>query len=131
MNDDKSAAQTAKAVSVLLANGKKDPDVQALGVESFLSGIAFNASTSEVTMTINYDQATFDQLIALVTQLVKSMPGQPPAKATPTTDTEAPKAQDNANHAANPKPAKRPTRVGNPNADAKKAPTGTKTENAQ
>ena len=82
-------------------------------------------------MTINYDQATFDQLIALVTQLVKSMPGQPPAKATPTTDTEAPKAQDNANHAANPKPAKRPTRVGNPNADAKKAPTGTKTENAQ
>ena len=51
-------------------------------------------------MTINYDQATFDQLIALVTQLVKSMPGQPPAKATPTTDTEAPKAQDNANHAA-------------------------------
>ena len=131
MNDDKSAAQTAKAVSVLLANGKKDPDIQALGVESFLSGIAFNASKSEVTMTINYDQATFDQLIALVTQLVKSMPGQPPAKATPTTDTEAPKAQDNANHAANPKPAKRPTRVGNPNADAKKAPTGTKTENAQ
>lgn len=103
MTDETSAQQMTKAVSSLISDAKKDADVQALGFDAFLPGIQFKSSKSDIFMTISYDQATFDRLIALVTQFVKSIPGQPQA---------APAAQ-NADAAR--APAKRPTQAGGGN----------------
>lgn len=81
------AQNTQKAVSTVLSNAQKDGDIQALGVDTFIPGIRFKAQKNEVLMTVSYDQETFDKLIALVTQVVKSIPGQPQNSAPSTTST--------------------------------------------
>ena len=119
MSDDKAASQMTKAVSVLLDNGKKDPDIKALGIETFLTGIALNTSKSEVNVTVSFNQTTFDQLIALVTQFVKSMPGQPPKNATSNRSIETPPTQGTVDSRSRSNPTTSPTRSSHTGTDAK------------
>ena len=119
MSDDKAASQMTKAVSVLLDNGKKDPDIKALGIATFLTGIALNTSKSEVNVTVNFNQTTFDQLIALVTQFVKSMPGQPPKNAASNRSTETPPTQGAVESGSRSKTTNSATRPSHTGTDAK------------
>ena len=81
-----SAAQSASLMNTILKDAASDKDVKELGFDVFMRGIVFNAAQKDAKFSISYDQAQFDQLIALVTQAAKSVPGQPQsskAKAMP------------------------------------------------
>ena len=77
MVSEQSAKQTATLLSALVERGAKDKDVEALGFGAFLTGVSFSAKKDDVLLTVTYDQARFDELIALITQFAKSIPGQP------------------------------------------------------
>lgn len=81
MSSQKAAEQTSSVVNALIANAKTDPDVKALGFDIFFPNIHFSSKERDVLMSISLDQSAFDQLIALVTQVVKSVPGQHGAAA--------------------------------------------------
>lgn len=98
MTGTTSAVQTAKAMTALLNTGRSDADVKALGFDTFLTSIHFQSSEDHVDLTLNYDQATFDGLIALVTQFVKSVPGQPAAEKLPPQEKKANEAANPLNH---------------------------------
>ena len=77
MPSDDSAKQSSALMNTVLSNAAGDKDVKELGFDLFMRGIVFSASHKDVQFSVVYDQAQFDQLIALVTQMAKSVPGQP------------------------------------------------------
>ena len=74
MVSEQAASQTARTMSKLIEQGANDKDINALGFGAFLTGVSFSAKKDDVMMTVTYDQARFDELIALVTQFAKSIP---------------------------------------------------------
>ncbi|MBQ8037293.1 MAG: hypothetical protein IJ268_09885 [Proteobacteria bacterium] len=75
MKDDASAKQASDVMNAFLAEMAKDVDVVELGFDQFLSGIKFDKDKADVKLSVNYDQSKFDALVALVTQIAKSVPG--------------------------------------------------------
>lgn len=67
------AAGSAKLLTAAFAEAANDKDVKELGFDSFVSGVAFNAKKSDVTVSVVYEQAKFDELIAIVTQFMKGI----------------------------------------------------------
>lgn len=79
MPSAESATQSSAVMNAVLSNAATDKDVKELGFDTFMHGIVFNAEKTDALFTVDYDQNLFDQLIALVTQAAKSVPGQPKA----------------------------------------------------
>ncbi|MBQ1926481.1 MAG: hypothetical protein II180_10240 [Proteobacteria bacterium] len=75
MKDAVSAKQTSDVMNAFLSEMVKDRDVMELGFDQFMSGIKFDMAKSDVKLSVVYDQAKFDALVALVTQVAKSVPG--------------------------------------------------------
>ena len=77
MVSEQSAKQTATLLSALVERGANDKDIAELGFGAFLTGVSFSSKKDDLMLTVTYDQARFDELIALITQFAKSIPGQP------------------------------------------------------
>ena len=71
-----SAKLSSSVIVAALADIKNDPDVKALGFDSFMNGLSFAADSDDIHMTVTYTQAKFDELIVLFTQFAKSVSGQ-------------------------------------------------------
>lgn len=80
-----SAKLSSNVITAAIADIKKDPDVKALGFDSFANGLSFAADNDNIHMTVTYTQAKFDELISQFTQFAKSVSGQEalPAKEAP------------------------------------------------
>jgi len=76
MPSDNAATQSSAIMNAILAEASGDKDVKELGLDVFMSGITFNAVQKDAQFSVAYNQSQFDQLIALVTQAAKSVPGQ-------------------------------------------------------
>lgn len=73
VNSADSAAKSARLLNAVIAEASNDQDVKELGFDSFMTGVAFNAKKSNVSVSVIYDQSKFDELIAIVTQFMKSI----------------------------------------------------------
>lgn len=84
METEASATQSSTLIQKVLSDAKEDADVKAFGFDRFLQGLKIGNKASDIQFSITYDQNKFDDLIAVVTQLLKNVPGQPstnPAQA--------------------------------------------------
>ena len=73
LNTPEAAKQTASLLNAFLAEVSQDQDVKELGFDSFVPGIKFGAEKADVTLNVIYNQKKFEEMIALVTQLAKSI----------------------------------------------------------
>lgn len=93
MASEQSAKQTATLLTTLIERGANDKDIAELGLGAFLTGVSFSSKKDELLLTVTYDQARFDELIALITQFAKSIPGQPKTKKSAPAPTARPAAK--------------------------------------
>jgi len=82
MAGEASASALSGIVSKLMADALNSLGVKELGVDVFIRPIKIGAKKATVNIAFSYSQAVFDQLIALVTDLAKSVPA---TQASPST----------------------------------------------
>ncbi len=72
MDTNAAASSFSDIINEVRRRGLQDEDVKTMDLQGLIEGISISSDKNSVSFAINYDEKTFEKLIALVTDLAKS-----------------------------------------------------------